>query len=464
MNKFTPILILLASLMFNPESHAIAEKNLPIGLTPQEKLIYDDYLSHPDREITTDAPVGPIHSLGEWEQADAVMTLWNNSSLLKALSENGNVKILAEDSYDQDSWLRTLKSYNLDTSRFSFYLVRTNSMWVRDYGPWWIVDGSGKIGIVDTIYNRPRPLDDVVPDFIGKELGVPVYKPGLVHTGGNYYSDGLGNAFSSTLPFKENSKFSAQTVINKMLEFLGIEKYTTSSLGADITIEHLDTFGKLVAPDTWVFSEFDKDSDFYSDAENMVKLIKTQTSPYGTPYKVYRLKMVRFRDGNYRAYLNSFISNGALYFPAYKDSEDDTVKAIYQAALPGYKVIGVDAKNTEWGDSVHCRTRNLITRNTIFIFPRVVMPKNNNDDLTITAEIDPAPNAQIQTAEVVFLENGREVTREPMENISGNNYVVKKHFAKGEKVDFYINATDSSGKVKTHPINAPQMTINFTIL
>lgn len=464
MNKFTPILILLASLMLGAQSFANVEKNLPIGLTPQEKLIYDDYLNHPERDVTTESPVGPIHSLGEWEQADSVMTLWNNSSLLKALSENGNVKILADDSYDQDSWLRTLKSYSLDTSRFSFYLIKTDSMWVRDYGPWWIVDGAGKVGIVDTIYNRPRPLDDVVPDFIGRQLDMPVYKPGLVHTGGNYYSDGLGNAFSSTLPFKENSKFTAQTVINKMMEFLGIEKYITSPLGEEITIEHLDTFGKLVAPDTWVFSEFDKGSDFYNDAENMVKLIKTKTSPYGTPYKVHRLKMVPFRDGNYRAYLNSFISNGALYFPSYGDAEDTTVKTIYQAALPGYKIIGVDAQGTEWGDSVHCRTRNLITRDTIFIFPRVTMPKDNSDDLTITAEIDPAPNAQIENAEVVFLNNGKEIERAPMENISGNTYVVKKKFEKGTKVDFYITASDSSGKIKTHPINAPKMTINFTIL
>lgn len=319
--KYLLILILLSS--FN--SFAAEIKNLPIDLTEEEKPLLKDYIQEALRD-TTAAPEGPVHSLGEWEEADAAMTLWRNESLITALSENGNVKILASSSYDKDNWLNTIKNWDLDSSKFSFFIVPTDSIWVRDYGPWWIVDGNGKFGIVDTIYNRPRPRDDVVPDFIGAQINVPVYKPGLVHTGGNYYSDGLGNAFSSTLIETENDNFSVEEILSRMMNFLGIKSYTRSELGKNVTIEHLDTFGKLVAPDTWVFSEFAKNSRFYNDSERMVQILKNKLSPYGTPYKIFRLKMNSNSREYYRAYINSFISNGTLYFPIYGDSGDDVAK------------------------------------------------------------------------------------------------------------------------------------------
>ena len=60
------------------------------------------------------------------------------------------------------------------------------------------------LAFVDWIYNRPRPWDDDIPSVLATELKVPVFKTetapeDLVHTGGNYMSDGMGTAFSSLL-------------------------------------------------------------------------------------------------------------------------------------------------------------------------------------------------------------------------------------------------------------------------
>lgn len=457
MTKYLLIITAASSLILSTSySFAIEESNLPIGLTEEEKPLLKEHIENAQRDITN-APTGPIHSLGEWEEAEAAMTLWNNDSLIKAFAENGNVKILANTNSSKSSWLNKIKSLNLDESKFSFFIVPTNSIWIRDYGPWWIVDGDGKVGIVDTIYNRPRPQDDVVPDFIGKELNIPVYKPGLVHTGGNYYSDGLGNAFSSSLVERENDNFDVTEILKRMMNFLGIESYTRSDLGKNITIEHLDTFGKLVAPDTWVFSQFPENSRFYKDSERMVEILKNKVSPYGTPYKIFRLKMTAGRE-YFRAYINSFISNGALYFPAYGDEIDNEVKALYQAALPGYKIIGVNALGTEWGDSVHCRTRNLIQRDTIFIFPKI--QNQTSRELTISTEVIPRQGHIVTSVEAVFLKDGQEAERIPLLLDHGNYFKGTKQLenAHGE---FYIVAKDSSGKTKTHPIMAPKMSIRF---
>ncbi|MEQ1875810.1 MAG: agmatine deiminase family protein, partial [Bdellovibrionia bacterium] len=238
-----PLLVFFSSLI----THAIPpdQKKLPIGLAPHERSWQGPSFRALGKGT---APVGPVHSLGEWEDSDAVMTLWTNPSYVKALGQNGLVRLIADTNGDVGWWKNWLTSNSIPQANFDYIVTPTDTIWVRDYGPWWIVDGAGKFGIVDTIYNRPRPQDDKFPAYIAQALNVPRYEPGLVHTGGNYYSDGLGSAFSSTLVFKENSSLQPAEILKRMFAFLGIERYVTTPLGENATIEHMDTFGKLVAP------------------------------------------------------------------------------------------------------------------------------------------------------------------------------------------------------------------------
>lgn len=442
-------IVCLSAIAIQPD-----KKTLPIGLAPHETTV--------EREIPaqTQPPVGPIRSLAEWEEADAAMTLWVNPSLVSALVKRGPVKLIADGRNEENWWRNWLKSNGISDTQVSFFQIPTNSIWIRDYGPWFILDGKHQFGIVDTKYNRPRPLDDLVPEYIAKELGVPIYQPGLVHTGGNYYNDALSNAFSSTLVYTENSSLGNAEVDKRMRNYLGIERYTTSRLAPGMTIEHIDTFGKLVSPDTWVFSDFPQGSPFRVDSENMVTLLKTLKSPYGTPYKIHRLKMVG--GGGYRAYINSFISNKALYFPAYGDSIDNEVATIYQKALPGYDIVPVSTMGTQWGDSVHCRMRNLLRAKTIFLFPTV--EKAASGEIVVNAEVLPSPGHKlVGNPSLHWSVNGVSKGVLPMEKVGGENYAKRVPAPmKGAKLSFWIEAKDSSGKQKTAPLNAPQMTIDWT--
>jgi agmatine deiminase len=442
-------------------------KTLPIGLTAQEKMI-QSLRSNTTVEAGTAPREGAIHSLGEWEEASEVMILWPNPSYMKALSENGQVRLLADSPSDKTWWQNWIIQQKLTADRFSYFVVPTDSIWVRDYGPWPIVDSDGKFGLVDTVYNRPRPNDDMVPDFLGQALNLPVYKIGLVHTGGNYYSDGVGNAFSSTLVFTENPKLDKKEIDQRMSDFLGIDQYVTSPLSPKITIEHLDTFGKLVAPDTWVFSEFPKNSKHYADSERMVALLKTLISPYGTPYKIFRMKMTTIPGKGaevYRAYINSFISNGALYFPIYGDSVDAAATKVYQEALPGYKIVGVDNGNTEWGDSVHCRSRNLIKPDTTFIFPKVISSTLRAGlPISIIADVYPETGTQIKTVDLIWNADAGTEQFLPMERTISNQYSAQiPPQTLGTKVSMHIRVEDTSGRVKTAPIRAPAMKIEAVV-
>lgn len=442
-------------------------KTLPRGLAPWEKPV--TLSSFRDRPSPTNPPVGPVHGLGEWEESSAVMTGWPNASWVRALAERGQVKLFADSETEVSWWKNWLQGKGIPQSNISYFVVPTDSFWVRDYGPWFLVDGNGQFGMVDTIYNRPRPNDDKVPAFLSRELGIPLYAPALVHTGGNFYNDGVGNAFSSTLVYSENSSLPPSEINSRMKNFLGIDPYTTGRLNPGLTIEHIDTYGKLVAPDTWVWGQFPNTSKYYADSEAYVAKLKAMTSPYGTPYKIFRLPMVSsIGDTGYRAYINAFISNGVLYFPTYGAASDETARKTYAQALPGYEIVGVDSDGTEWGDSVHCRSRNLMTDQAVSIFPRVTnLPVADGQNAVIQAAVIPGKGASLVGNPVVHYRvtlNSSVLAESDvdMAPVAGKfSYEARlPGFPVGAKFKLWIEAKDSLGHTKRAP-RGQQQAIEF---
>lgn len=462
----------LVALLLSLSAHATRpdQKRLPIGLAPHEISQMQDGLRL-ERAAMTKPPEGEVRSLAEWEEAEAVMTLWPNASLLRELSRRGKVKLFGDGRSDIDWWKNYLSSHSIAPEPFSYFIVPTDSIWIRDYGPWFILDGNRSFGIVDNTYNRPRPQDDVVPEFLAHELSLPFFHTGLTHTGGNYYNDGMGNGFSSTLVYREN-KQAKEAIDGRMRDFLGIRRYTTSPLGPGLTIEHLDTFGKLVAADTWVFADFPAGSRFKADADRMVEILKTQRSAYGTPYRILRMKMWADRAGDraedYRAYLNSFISNRAIYFPTYGNDEGDRYAAeVYKQALPGYDVVGVDGQNTGWGDSVHCRNRNLLQKNTIFLFPKITNAGvDGSGPFEIELEAIPTPGATLtEEPTLLWTWNGAEMAPLHFQGTDRPRIytaTLPRQSTEGH-LSIIIKASDTTGKTKTVPPAAPEQQIRFDV-
>src|SRR5690606_16902251 len=86
-----------------------------------------------------------------------------------------------------------------------------NSVWMRDYGPRF-VEEDGVPAIVDHVYNRPRPLDDAVPQVVATAWGLDRYDLPLVHGSGNFHLFGDGTALMTELVLAENPGLSAADV------------------------------------------------------------------------------------------------------------------------------------------------------------------------------------------------------------------------------------------------------------
>lgn len=426
--------------------------NLPIGLTPEEEGL--THLIGIYRDVTP-PPDGPVRSAAEWDESIGVFTLWSNAELIDELQKDNDVYIITTNT---SWWLSWLSSHGIPSTNFHFLIAPTNSLYTRDYGPWFIWDGHGDFGLVDNIYNRPRPDDDVIPEKISQAYRIPYFGMDLVHTGGNYYTDGFGNAFSTQLVFKENPGKTKEQVKQIMHEYLGIDCYHNPDIS--YSIEHFDTYGKILAPDRMIWGLFPENTTPWIYNEAALKYWQTRQSPYGWPFKILRMPLWD-AGGSWTAYINALQTNNKIITGKYWTAHDQEAKAIYEAIAPGYDVINVDAGGTNWGDSIHCRTRNFHKGDTIRIYPAPHWESTDDDvnPYEIRAEIIPDNSTSLKGDPLIYwtTTGGPPFSQEIMSPTGnpdeyGGAIQAQPH---GTLVSYYIHAEDHAGNEKDCPLVAP---------
>ena len=208
---YPALLALLFFFCVAPYTFSQQEEILPKGLTEAEKGLLSDYQFK--RGQVTPPPTGPVRAAAEWEEVEYPVIRWQSSfqnilrQIVQAGVEECKVIITTE---NQSSVASYLTGNGVSLTNVIFMDVPSNSIWIRDYaGNTIYSDDVGELALVDWIYNRPRPDDDVMPSEHASLLGLPIYitdsgTDDLVNTGGNYMSDGLGTAFASKLVLDEN--------------------------------------------------------------------------------------------------------------------------------------------------------------------------------------------------------------------------------------------------------------------
>ena len=150
------------------------EPQLPIGLTEEEKTrLHEIGMLH----RATEPPAGEVRNPAEWEPSEGVLVRWPlgiSVALVAEMSEDVMVTTIVANAQQETDARSTYASGGVNLANIDFIHASTDSIWVRDYGPWFIFNDS-QLAIVDHIYNRPRPQDDVIPQTIGTEWGLEVF-------------------------------------------------------------------------------------------------------------------------------------------------------------------------------------------------------------------------------------------------------------------------------------------------
>ena len=428
-------------------------ESLPIWMTEEEKLKKDEI----GKDFKpTYPPSSPIRQPAEFEPMEGVLIRYPfgiSTSIIAEMAEDVIVYCVVTSSQQSNAYT-IMSNAGVNMNNVQFINCQTDTYWIRDYGPWFIFNGESQPGIVDFIYNRPRPYDDAVPGHVGSYLGSNVYGMNLVHTGGNYMTDGQGISISTDLVWQENPSMTHAEIDSIMNEYLGINTYYVVPDALGEYIEHIDCWAKYLAPDVIMIIEVSPSHSHYAQIEAAVDYFENQMSCYGTPYQIERVYTHLSQP-----YINSLILNNKVLVPITGSSWDDEAIASYQAAMPGYEVLGFTG-SWQSTDALHCRTMGVTDRGMLYIKHTPIDDTvYTTDDYFVQATITPySGEPVISDSTLIYWKTSDEDEFNAIQmNHAGNRY-----FAfipaqpDGTTIQYYIHSADSSGRSENHPyIGAP---------
>ncbi len=364
---------------------AFGQGHLPKTMTEFEKTIYDDYLqSLESGEKSTQPPAVPPRTPAEFEEAGGLIVSWQAySTELREIVRHAKLRVPVYIISNNPSSVQSfLNQGGVSMDNVTIVQLNSNSVWVRDYGPQSIyLNGTDELAFVDWVYNRPRPDDNMIPVNMSNYLDIPVFQmtnnpSRLIATGGNFMTDGHGAAFSSKLILRENLNLTETQIDNIMYSFKGIDRYIKMNELPNDVISHLDMHMKLLDEETLLVGEFPQGVSDGPDIEyNLNYLVTNHPTCYDREYQVVRIPMVPSPSGNYppnahyRTFTNSIIINDLVLVPNYYNSALNLqALQIYQQAMPGYEILGVDMDNViSASGAIHCITREIAATDPIFI-------------------------------------------------------------------------------------------------
>lgn len=456
---------------------------LPKNLTSNEKALIENFQFR--SSILTDPPTTSVRTAAEWEEVEYLLITWEPAykGILRQIVAAGvNECKVVITTQTPASVTTYLTQGGVDMTNVSFLDVDWDSIWIRDYAGNTIYENEvGDRALTDWIYNRPRPNDDVMPTAHATMAGIPLYTTNsgiydLVNTGGNYMSDGLGNAFASRLILEENRPgnpygVSAKTEnqIDAIMQFyMGINNYIKMEVLPYDDIHHIDMHMKLLDEQTLLVSEYPEGvADGPQIEENIQYILDNFQSPFGEPYQIKRLAAPPSTTGSYpdtngwyRTYTNAVFVNKTIMVPTYRPETDGPALSYWQELMPGYNIVGIDVDNNNEPliaalGAIHCITHTIGVADPLLIIHQPIATAASGQNVQIDAMIK--HRSGISAAKVFWREkDATDYFEAIMNNSAENNWSVTITIPNSQDIEYYIEAEANSGKVLARPIVAPQ--------
>lgn len=410
------------------------------------------------RFTETAAPLSPVRPIAEFEPSSDVIIRYPLGipiNLVAQLSNTADVICLVGSNSTLNSATYAFNNAGVNMQRVNFLVAATDSYWTRDFSPWFVYDGNGDYGVMDFRYNRPRPNDNMIPQIYAQEYDLPYYGMSLYQTGGNFMTDGINTAAQTDIAYSENSN-NPTNVDAKMLDYMGISSYHVLPDPNNTYIDHIDCWGKFLAPDKVLIRSVPSSHSQYSALENTAGYFANLNSAWGYPYKVYRVN-----TPNNQPYTNSLILNKKVFVPQMNSTHDAAALQVYRDAMPGYEVIGVLGTSGEpWEstDALHCRTHEVPDAGMLHISHLPLWGlQMAADSFVLSADITAHSGSELY-ADSLFVRyqvNSGDWQYLALNHSSAMHYSASlSSFSIGDTIRYYLHAADQSGRSANHPVFA----------
>jgi len=453
------------------------------------------------RGITTPPPFDNLRTAAEWEEIEALTISWTSfpciqKQIVAAAAAECTVIVFADDPDACADYLTGAPCGGpLDLSAVQIVDADYNSIWIRDYGAT-TVYGSWNDDrlLVDWIYNRPRPEDDIIPDVLGSFLDIPVYSTtaeptDLMGTGGNWMSDGFGTAFASELVFDENTggstwwtqypDHSEAEILDIVEQFHGVDEYVLMPTLPYDGIHHIDMHMKLLDESRLLVAEYPAGmADGPQIEANIEYVLANYTTRWGTPFEVIRIPSppesgfnggYPNQGGDYLTYTNSVFINNTLLVPTYYEQYDTTALRIYEEQLPGYNIVGIDCDGPgediiQLSGAIHCITHSVGVEDPLILSH---LPLADTDDTVNDYAVSAtcAHRSGMAAAEMLWRVEGATEWNVIALSDAGDDEFAGAIPAQpeGTVVEYYLHGTANSGKQGNRPMPAPEGWWSFRV-
>jgi len=360
------------------------EVPLPRHMTTEERARWTPPLPVPLRA----PPPSPVRAVAEYEPNAGILMRWTaTSSLLPlqtemitkvtTLDSRAKVFLVVASSTQQASATTALSNAGADLARVQFIIAASDSIWMRDYGPRYVVDETGQLAIIDHTYNRPRPNDNLIPTALSNAWNQPRYEIGLLHGGGNYHLFDDRVAFLTNLifdPSEGNPSLSLADVQARYLDYQGNLVEVTAALPQSLdATRHIDMWMLPASRDSVIISEYSPSLLGGVPAQVTNDMATTLA---GRGYTVFRTPGFQC-SGAHCTYANAVILNDLVltcrFTPASNPNQYAAQNAqavsVFQQAFPGRTIDTVDCTNIiALAGAIHCIVMHVPEVGTIVLF------------------------------------------------------------------------------------------------
>lgn len=329
----------------------------------------------------------------EWEKHEATWLVWPRNAetwptqlarveetyvrMIEALSHGEKVYLLVADEREEESVRNKLSKTEADLSRVVFFRIPTADVWIRDYGPIFLVPRNGKAKtpvfnrwIFNAWGNKYESLkgDSAIPGILRPLLNAEVFEPGIVLEGGAIDVNGEGMLLTTEqclLNPNRNPRLSREQIEESLCHYFGVSRvlWLGEGIAGDDTDGHIDDIARFVAPDTVLCAVEEDSSDAnYPFLRDNLGRLKSAQDQNGKKLRVIELPMPgKVSCAGERlpaSYANFYIGNEVVLFPVYEHANDLRAKKILEECFPGRRIADIPCKDLVCGlGAIHCVTQ-----------------------------------------------------------------------------------------------------------
>jgi agmatine deiminase len=254
-----------------------------------------------------------------------------------------------------------------------------NDAWMRDIGPTFVLNGDGRLGAVDWVFNgwgaqdwARWDKDALIAAEVSGRSGARHIASTLVNEGGGIQSDGEGTVLVTETVQLDPGR-------NPWLRRAEVEAELARTIGATHVVwlprgltrdserfgtrGHVDIVAAIPSPGTLlVHSQRNPAHPDFQVCRDIIRFLRTTRDAAGREWNIIEVpapETLRDDEGfvDY-SYINHVVVNGGVIACRFADPNDDKALQILADAYPGRRVVGIDARELfARGGGIHCITQ-----------------------------------------------------------------------------------------------------------